>query len=76
MDLVVLDCSMPGLTGREVYERLPGAPDRPRVLFMTGYTKDALEGLEPNAGWALLRKPFDAAGLLAAAGEILRQRAA
>ena len=76
VDLVVLDCSMPGMSGRQVYERLQAAESPPRVLFVTGYTSDALEGLEPSPAWSLLPKPFDAAALLAASAAMLEGRAA
>ena len=76
IDLVVLDCSMPGMSGRQVYEALQARGQPPRVLFMTGYTSDALEGLEPSPSWSLLPKPFDAATLLEASAGALRGRAA
>jgi two-component system cell cycle sensor histidine kinase/response regulator CckA len=65
IDLLVTDVIMPGGSGPGLFKRL--AVDRPdlKVLFMSGYTDDAIvhQGeLEP--GIAFLQKPFTAQGLL------------
>ncbi|KAB2959026.1 MAG: PAS domain S-box protein [Thermoanaerobaculia bacterium] len=63
-DLALTDVVMPGLGGRDLAaalrERSPGL----RVLFMSGYTRDALSrsGVE-EGGVPLLRKPFTLATL-------------
>ena len=61
-----------GLSGREIARRL--AADRPslRVIYMPGYTDDAIVHrgvLEP--GRALLQKPFSARQLLTKIREVL-----
>ena len=76
IDLVVLDCSMPGMSGRQVYDELQRLSQPPRVLFVTGYTADALDGLESTSAWSLLPKPFDARALLDASAAVLQGRAA
>jgi PAS domain S-box-containing protein len=61
LDLVLTDIIMPGLSGPALVERLlPGTPDL-KVLYITGYSEDAIRqhGLLP-AGGALLEKPFTA----------------
>jgi two-component system, cell cycle sensor histidine kinase and response regulator CckA len=61
LDLVITDIIMPGLSGPALVERLlPEASDL-RVLYITGYSEEAIrqQGVLP-AGGALLEKPFTA----------------
>jgi CheY-like chemotaxis protein len=59
LDLIVTDVVMPGMSGRELAERL--APSRPgmKVLYMSGHTDDAIfhHGVT-QAGTGFLQKPF------------------
>jgi len=66
VDLVVSDVVMPGMSGREVADALRVLRPGLQVLFVSGYTQDAIahhgvleEGVE------LLEKPFTPATLLA-----------
>jgi two-component system cell cycle sensor histidine kinase/response regulator CckA len=62
IDALVTDIVMPGMSGLELADRLPGL----RVLFISGYSAEATErrgGLPP--GSAFLEKPFDHGALLA-----------
>ena len=72
IDLLVTDVIMPGMSGRQLADRL--APARPsmRVLFISGYTDDVIgrEGvLEPAR--AFLQKPFTMLDLVGKAREVL-----
>ena len=75
VDLVLTDVVMPGMSGRSLADhlisRLPGL----RVLYMSGYTDDAIirHGmLEP--GLAYLQKPFRADALVRKVREVLNGR--
>jgi hypothetical protein len=72
IDLLVTDVVMPGLNGRHLAERIREMLPATRVLFMSGYTDDAViqRGmLEP--GFAFLQKPFSAASLAERVSEVL-----
>jgi len=72
IDLVLTDVVMPGMSGRELVDRL--LPRRPqmRVLFMSGYTEEriVLHGVY-SAATHFLAKPFTAAELLGGVREAL-----
>ena len=60
-DLVVLDISMPGCTGREAAHLLKSFNDRVKVLLITGHAyKDS------EFGFPVLPKPFNSEELQAA----------
>jgi PAS domain S-box-containing protein len=64
IDLIATDMVMPGLSGREMVGRIRQQRPDVRVLFMSGYTDDAImqRGVtEP--GTAFLQKPFSGEGL-------------
>ena len=71
-DLLATDLVMPGLNGRELFERIrqlrPGLP----VLFLSGYPAGtiSLEAL-PQSGVGYLQKPFSRTGLLRKVREVL-----
>jgi PAS domain S-box-containing protein len=65
VDLVLTDVVMPALGGPELVEELRRAGHAPRVLFMSGYTNNALATLSTLGGAVdLLEKPFSAAQLV------------
>jgi CheY-like chemotaxis protein len=61
LDLVVTDVIMPGIGGPALIERLLRVAPDLKVLYITGYSEDAIrqQGSLP-AGGALLEKPFTA----------------
>jgi PAS domain S-box-containing protein len=65
IDLLVTDVVMPGMNGRELWERLQKLRPELKVLYMSGYSDDVLEdrgALAPDT--QLVGKPFSADVLL------------
>jgi CheY-like chemotaxis protein len=63
-DLLLTDVVMPGLNGRELADRAKAIRPHIKVLFMTGYSQDAIfhQGrLDPNI--ELIEKPFGSVAL-------------
>jgi signal transduction histidine kinase/ActR/RegA family two-component response regulator len=72
IDILVSDVVMPGMSGRELVERI--APLRPeaRVLLISGYTQTAgFEHTIAKAGAAFLQKPFTPDVFLTKVREVL-----
>ena len=72
IDLLVTDVVMPGMNGREFADRLTTLRPGVKVLYVSGYTNDAVirSGLLPP-GTAFLQKPFPLASLLEKVREML-----
>jgi two-component system cell cycle sensor histidine kinase/response regulator CckA len=73
IEVLITDVVMPGLGGRELAKRVSAARPNIKVLFLSGYTEDAIihEGvLEP--GTAFLQKPFTLQMLSRKVREVLR----
>ena len=72
IDLLVTDVMMPQMTGRELAERLAAVRTDLKVLFVSGYTDDAMlqSGSFPP-GTAFLQKPFTLGSLLGKVREVL-----
>ena len=68
--LLLFDMVMPGLTGREAYERIrqtaAGRPGGPPVLFCTGYDPESDKAVKQCAGLPQVRKPIAPGDLVAA----------
>ncbi len=72
LDLLVTDVVMPGMSGRALAERLFERGEKLKVLYLSGYTDEAIHRhgvLEP--GVAFLQKPFRLADLARKAREVL-----
>ena len=70
--LLLTDMVMPRMSGRELAEHLTPSHPEIRVLYMSGYTDDAIahHGLS-YGGTALLQKPFTADTLAGKVREVL-----
>jgi PAS domain S-box-containing protein len=71
-DLVITDVIMPKMSGKNLYDRIKVFAPRVKMLFMSGYTDDALAHhgvLEPEL--AFLEKPFSPARLVRKVREVI-----
>jgi two-component system, cell cycle sensor histidine kinase and response regulator CckA len=72
IDMLITDVVMPGMSGRELSARLCASHPHTKLLYLSGYTEDAIvhEGvLEP--GTAFLQKPFTLQTLARKVREVL-----
>jgi DNA-binding response OmpR family regulator len=74
IDLLITDVVMPGMSGREVVESLRTSRPDMAVLYMSGYTDDAVivRGVSDLRN-TLLQKPFTAAELARKVTEVLER---
>jgi two-component system cell cycle sensor histidine kinase/response regulator CckA len=72
IDMLITDVVMPGMSGRELSARLCAACPQTKVLYLSGYTEDAIvhEGvIDPDT--AFLQKPFTLQALSRKVREVL-----
>jgi CheY-like chemotaxis protein len=74
IDLLLTDVVLPGLNGREVAEQMRATRPDLRVLYMSGYTDDAIlrRGVLTQRS-SLIQKPFNAVDLTNRVSELLAQ---
>jgi len=72
LHLLLSDVVMPGMSGKELADRLVQSRPDMRVLFMSGYTDDVIasQGVLDD-GVMLVPKPFEASELLSAVEKVL-----
>lgn len=71
VDLLVTDVILPTISGPELAERIRERSPHTRVLFMSGYTGNALSPADLRGGSAFLPKPFGTTTLIARVHEVL-----
>lgn len=73
IQLMITDVVMPGMSGRELAQQLSKTHPSTKVLFLSGYTEDALahQGGHEQGG-AFLQKPFTLQNLSRKVREVLR----
>jgi PAS domain S-box-containing protein len=74
IDLILTDVVMPGMNGRVMVERLVTRYPQARILFMSGYTDDALEPIGVAQGdVGFLNKPFTPKQLAERVREVIEE---
>jgi DNA-binding NtrC family response regulator len=71
IDLVITDVVMPGMGGRELVQKLAITRPEAKVLYLSGYTEDAIVNDGTIGGTAFLQKPFTLQNLSRKVREVL-----
>ena len=70
-DLLLSDCRMPEMGGKELVEELEKIQALPNVLMMTGYPEEEIGRLGSNPKYPVITKPFSPTDLAKRVGEVL-----
>ena len=70
IDLVILDVTMPRLSGRDAFDQIVALRSSARVLFSSGYSAEDLSEIEGTLG--MLTKPYRPKDLLGAVHRAMR----
>jgi CheY-like chemotaxis protein len=72
IQMLLTDVVMPQMSGKVLADRMPALHPEARVLFMSGYTDDAIirNGIQDTNAF-LLQKPFSPSGLIQKVREVL-----
>ena len=74
LDLLLLDCTLPYISGPEIYNSIKDKHPSLPVLFCSGYTEDNIfQEIGRNSHVKFLQKPYKEAELSSLVGEMLRQ---
>ena len=74
-DLITLDMIMPGMNGKETFDRLKQIDPDIQVLLISGYSHSSqADEIIRQGGIGLLQKPYDIFSLSSKLNEILNQR--
>jgi DNA-binding response OmpR family regulator len=71
IDLLVTDVILPKISGPELAEMIRRRSPQTRVLFMSGYTGNALTAEDLRGGSGFLAKPFGTNALIQRVQEVL-----
>jgi len=72
IDLLITDVVMPGMSARELTEKLLTLHPKAKVIYMSGYSDAAIEGQgAPGRGAVFLQKPFTPEALARGVREVL-----
>ena len=74
IDLVLTDVIMPQMGGKELAAHLASRAPATKILYMSGYTDDALMNGGMETGTAFLEKPFTPDTLIRSVNDLLAQR--
>ena len=72
--LLITDVVMPGMSGRDLVLRVSSKRPGMKVLYMSGYTDQALQETDIRSGVGFLEKPFSPAGLQRRVREVIEGR--